>query len=48
MAMIEQLREKFFRDEFEFSKHAVDQTVLRKISVQEIRYVISIGEIIED
>jgi hypothetical protein len=38
MAIIEQLREKFFRDEFEFSKHAVDQTVLRKISVMEISY----------
>lgn len=48
MAMIEDLRIKFSRDDFEFSKHAVDQTVLREISVKEIRNVMSIGEIIED
>lgn len=48
MAMIEELRIKFSRDDFEFSKHAVDQTVLREISVKEIRNVMSIGEIIED
>lgn len=33
---------------FEFSKHAVDQSILRRISVQEVRKVVAIGEIIED
>lgn len=48
MAMIEELRKKFAQDEFEFSKHATDQTILRDISVQEIRETIRVGEIIED
>jgi len=48
MTLIEDLRSKILRDEFEFSKHAVDQTLLREISVQEIRTAISTGEIIED
>ena len=48
MVIIEKLRAKFSQDAFEFSKHAVDQTVLRKISVQEIREMISVGEVIED
>jgi len=48
MTMIDELRNKFFREEFEFSKHAVDQTILREISVQEIRDAIRFGEIIED
>ena len=46
--MIDELRKKFSREEFEFSKHATDQTILREISVQEIRNTIRIGEIIED
>lgn len=46
--MIEDLRKKFARDEFEFSKHATDQTILRDISVQEIRETIWGGEVIED
>jgi len=46
MAIIEELRARFSQDEFEFSKHAVDQTILREISIHEIRDVISIGEII--
>jgi len=48
MEIIDELRRKFSRDEFEFSKHAVDRTILREISVQEIQSVISKGEIIED
>ncbi len=46
--MIEEIKKKFARDEFEFSKHAADQSILREISVQEIRRVIKAGEIIED
>ena len=48
MAVIDNLRMKFSRDEFEFSKHAVDQTILREISVQEIREAARESEIIED
>jgi len=46
--MIKEIRIKFSREEFEFSKHAVDRSVLRGISVQEIREIMSVGEIIED
>ncbi|MEA3351777.1 MAG: DUF4258 domain-containing protein [Chloroflexota bacterium] len=46
--MIEKLRLKFSQDKFELSRHAVDQTILREISVQEIRDAIRMGEIIED
>ena len=48
MLIISELREKFTNDEFEFSKHAVDQSIIREISVQEIRSAVSVGEIIED
>ncbi len=48
MPIISELREKFSNDEFEFSKHAVDQSIIREISVQEIRSAVSVGEIIED
>ncbi len=46
--MIEQIRAKIQAGQFEFSKHAVDQSVLRQISVQELREAIANGEIIED
>ena len=48
MQIIDQLREKFSNDKFEFSKHAVDQSIMREISVQEIRSAVGVGEIIED
>jgi anti-sigma28 factor (negative regulator of flagellin synthesis) len=46
--MIEQIRAKIRAGRFEFSKHAVDQSILRQISVQELREAIANGEIIED
>ncbi len=46
--MIEQLREKIVTAQFEFSKHAVDQSILRRISVQELVEAIQHAEIIED
>jgi hypothetical protein len=46
--LIEELRVKFAQEEFEFSKHAVDQTILREVTVQEIREAIKTGEVIED
>ena len=48
MTIIDKLRSKFAQEEYEFSKHAVDQTVLREISIQEIQDAMSIGEVIED
>jgi hypothetical protein len=48
MSLIAQLRGKIESGQFEFSKHAVDQSILRRISVQEIREAIANGEGIED
>ena len=39
---------KSLTDFLKFSKHAVDQSLLRRISVQELREAIDAGEIIED
>lgn len=46
--IIQQLRDKIARSQFEFSEHAVNQSILRHISVQEVREAIANGEIIED
>ncbi len=46
--MINQIKKKFDNDEFEFSKHATDQSILRNILVAEIRQAIKNGMIIED
>ena len=46
--MVEELRKKFNANLFEFTKHAVDRTLLRKIAVDEIREAISTATIIED
>ena len=46
--MIDGIREKISGGLFEFSKHAVDQSILRGISVQELRDAVKTGEILED
>jgi hypothetical protein len=46
--LIDELRKKIEADQFEFSRHAVDQSILRRISVQEVREAIANGEVIED
>ena len=46
--MIDEIRAKIAAGLFEFSKHAVDQSLLRRISVQDLRAAIGAGEIIED
>lgn len=46
--MINEIRQKVAQDQFEFSQHAVDQSIIRQISVQELRQALAIGEIIED
>ena len=48
MALIDDIRARFARDEFEFSIHATDQSILREISVGELREAMKVGEIIED
>jgi hypothetical protein len=49
MAMIEGIRAKFERRQYEFSKHAVDQSIIRDISVAELEDAMSgQSEIIED
>jgi hypothetical protein len=42
------IQAKFANDEFEFSRHAVDQTILRVISVQEVCEAIRTAELLED
>ena len=46
--MIEQIRAKIKAGHFEFSKHAVDNSILRHIGVQEVREAFANGAIIED
>jgi hypothetical protein len=48
MASIDGIREKIARGQFEFSQHAVDQSIVRHISAQELREAIAAGEVIED
>ena len=48
MHLIREIRDKVARDQFEFSQHAVDQSILRRISVQEVREAVASGEVIED
>lgn len=48
MPLIEEIRQKFAQDAFEFSKHATDQALLRNILVGEIREAAQTAEVIED
>jgi hypothetical protein len=46
--MINQLRQKITANQFEFTRHALDQTILRSITILEIREAMEDGEMIED
>jgi hypothetical protein len=46
--MIDAIRSKVADDLFEFSKHAVDQSILRNISLDEFRESIENAAVIED
>lgn len=47
--MLDEIRQKLVRREYEFSKHAVDQSIVRGITVSEIEgAVANQAEIIED
>ncbi len=48
MTILEGIQEKISTGQFEFSQHAVDQSIVRRIGVQELREAIASGEIIED
>ena len=48
MTLIENIRKKIGIGLFEFSKHAVDQSIIRRISVQDMRRAIANGLIRED
>ena len=49
MATIDKIRAKYERRQYEFSKHAVDQSIIREISVAELEEAIaSQCEVIED
>ena len=48
MSLIDGIREKIGRSEFEYSQHALDQSILRKIRVDEIREAVAGAELIED
>jgi len=49
MVTLDDIREKILQRRYEFSKHAVDQSIVRNISVAELEQAISAGiELIED
>jgi hypothetical protein len=49
MNMLEEIQGKILRRQYEFSKHAVDQSIIREISIVEMEEAISgRSEIIED
>lgn len=49
MALLDDVRAKIGRREYEFSKHAVDQSIVRHISVAEVQEAIcGESEVIED
>lgn len=48
MTLMDNIRAKVLRSEYEFTKHAVDRAILRHIRVAEIGEAVENGEIIED
>ena len=46
--IVEQIRAKMRRGQFEFSQHAIDQSIKRRISVEEIREAMHSPELIEN
>lgn len=48
ISLLEEIRQKIETEQFEFSKHATNQSLLRRIQVQEVREIIRQGQIIED
>lgn len=49
MSMLEDIRRKIRQRQYEFSKHALDQSLLRRIAVAEVEEaIVNQSEIIED
>lgn len=48
MDILGAIQEKFADEQFELSRHALDRTILRLISVQEIREAVRQAELLED
>lgn len=48
MALADEIQDKVAAGQFEFSRHAVDQTLKRHISVQEIRDAIAASQVLEE
>ena len=48
MNIVAGLQAKFANEQFEFSRHALDRTILREISVQEIGEAIVQAELLEN
>lgn len=49
MGMLGEIRDKILRRQYEFSRHALDQSIIRDISVPEVEQAISNrSEVIED
>lgn len=46
MDLIDAIRAKVIAGEFEYSPHAVDQSIQRRIPVEALRTAISTGEVI--
>lgn len=46
--LIQEIRGKIANGEFELSKHALDKSIMRRISVNEIRETVASGQVIED
>ena len=46
--MIKEIRKKLQQRKYEYSKHSVDQSILRHITTKEVLEVIENGKIIED
>ena len=48
MSLIDEIRQKIEAEQFEFSKHAAGQSIIRRISMQETRELFGDAEVIED
>jgi len=48
MTILDKICAKIRNGQFEFSQHATDQSIIRHISVQEVREAIEDSEVIED
>lgn len=48
MSLADEIRRKIAANEFEFSQHAVDQSIVRQISVRELGEALMRAEVIED